>query len=331
MPAHEPGRTVPVMMRSPRSTLRLISVAWPFVLIVVLQTALATFSLQVSTSLRAFVTGESLWSKGQHDALYYLNRYADSGNRSFVDRYRQAMAIPLGDRAARLALEADQPDIQAAYQGFLKGGNHPDDIPNVIWLFRYFRWLPVMEACVRDWRTAEGVLMQLLPIGEAIDTSPHISEADRRDITRQLDEINALVTPLTKRFSDRLGEGTRQVQTVLLAANVAMALLFIVLTVWRLNSFLIHRRRIEEQLSFSANHDDMTGLANRRLFELELERMLAGPKTRHALMFIDLDQFKAVNDNGGHAAGDALLRRVSRDLVNAIRGTDLLARLGGDE
>jgi diguanylate cyclase (GGDEF)-like protein len=75
----------------------------------------------------------------------------------------------------------------------------------------------------------------------------------------------------------------------------------------------------------------MTGLANRRLFELELERMLAGPKTRHALMFIDLDQFKAVNDNGGHAAGDALLRRVSRDLVNAIRGTDLLARLGGDE
>ncbi|MDC7265680.1 EAL domain-containing protein [Shinella sp. HY16] len=319
------------MMRSPRSTLRLISVAWPFVLIVVLQTALATFSLQVSTSLRAFVTGESLWSKGQHDALYYLNRYADSGNRSFVDRYRQAMAIPLGDRAARLALEADQPDIQAAYQGFLKGGNHPDDIPNVIWLFRYFRWLPVMEACVRDWRTAEGVLMQLLPIGEAIDTSPHISEADRRDITRQLDEINALVTPLTKRFSDRLGEGTRQVQAVLLAANVAMALLFIVLTVWRLNSFLTHRRRIEEQLSFSANHDDMTGLANRRLFERELERMLAGPKTRHALMFIDLDQFKAVNDNGGHAAGDALLRRVSRDLVNAIRGTDLLARLGGDE
>ncbi|KNY15686.1 hypothetical protein AKG11_17540 [Shinella sp. SUS2] len=318
-------------MRSPRSTLRLISVAWPFVLIVVLQTALATFSLQVSTSLRAFVTGESLWSKGQHDALYYLNRYADSGNRSFVDRYRQAMAIPLGDRAARLALEADQPDIQAAYQGFLKGGNHPDDIPNVIWLFRYFRWLPVMEACVRDWRTAEGVLMQLLPIGEAIDTSPHISEADRRDITRQLDEINALVTPLTKRFSDRLGEGTRQVQAVLLAANVAMALLFIVLTVWRLNSFLTHRRRIEEQLSFSANHDDMTGLANRRLFERELERMLAGPKTRHALMFIDLDQFKAVNDNGGHAAGDALLRRVSRDLVNAIRGTDLLARLGGDE
>ncbi|MFC6445738.1 putative bifunctional diguanylate cyclase/phosphodiesterase [Shinella zoogloeoides] len=319
------------MTRSPKTTLRLLAVAWPFVLIVILQTALATFSLQVTSSLRAFVTGESLWSKGQHDALYYLNRYAESGNRSFVDRYHQAIAIPMGDRAARLALEASPADNAAAFEGFLKGGNHPDDIPNVIWLFRYFRWLPIMDASIRDWRTAEGVLMQLLPIGEAIDASRHIGEADRREITRQLDEINALVTPLTRRFSDRLGEGTRQVQTVLFAVNLAIALLFIALTVWRLNSFLTHRRTIEDQLSHSANHDDLTGLPNRRLFEEKLAGVLDNAEARHALMFIDLDQFKAVNDNGGHAAGDELLRRVSRDLSNAIRGSDVLARLGGDE
>ncbi|MGD9480937.1 putative bifunctional diguanylate cyclase/phosphodiesterase [Shinella sp. G-2] len=319
------------MKTPPKTTLRLITVAWPFVLIVVLQTVLATFSLQVTSSLRAFVTGESLWSKGQHDALYYLNRYAESGNRSFIARYRDAMAVPLGDRAARLALEADPPDTAAAFRGFLKGGNHPDDIPNVIWLFRYFRWLPVMEECIRDWRTAEGVLLQLLPIGAAVDLPPQIRDVDRREIMRQLDEINALVTPLTKRFSDRLGEGTRQVQDALFIVNAAMALLFVVLTVWRLNSFLAHRRRIEAQLSFSANHDDLTGLPNRRLFEKKLAKSLDGAGARHALMFIDLDQFKAVNDNGGHAAGDELLRRVSHDLGNAIRHTDLLARLGGDE
>ncbi len=319
------------MTYPPRKSLRLIAVAWPFVLIVILQTALATFSLQVATSLRAFVSGESLWSKGQHDALYYLNRYAETGNRSFVDRYHQAMAIPMGDREARLALEASPADVDAAFQSFLKGDNHPDDIPKIIWLFRYFGWLPIMDASIRDWRTAEGVLMQLLPIGDAIDTSRHISDADRRDIIRQLDEINALVTPLTRRFSDRLGEGTRQVQTVLFASNIAIALLFIALIVWRLNSFLTHRRSIEEQLSHSANHDDLTGLPNRRLFEEKLGQLLSGVEARHALMFIDLDQFKAVNDNGGHAAGDELLRRVSRDLGNAIRGTDVLARLGGDE
>lgn len=328
--AGQPG-AVSRMKHIPRTRLHLIAVAWPFILIVLLQTALATFSLQVTSSLRAFVTGESLWSKGQHDALYYLNRYAESGNRAFVTRFHQAIAIPLGDREARLALEADPPDTRAAFAGFLKGGNHPDDIPNVIWLFRYFRWLPVMADCIDDWRTAEGALMQLLPIGEAVDAASHISEAERRDIVRQLDEINVLVTPLTKRFSDRLGEGTRQVQTVLLASNLAMALVFILLTVWRLNSFLVHRRDIEARLSHSAHHDDLTGLPNRRLFEESLGRALDGSSTRHALMFIDLDQFKAVNDNGGHAAGDELLRRVSRDLGKAIRGTDLLARLGGDE
>lgn len=319
------------MKQIPKTRLRLFAVAWPFVLIVVLQTAFATFSLQVTSSLRAFVTGESLWSKGQHDALYYLNRYAESGNRAFVTRFHQAIAIPIGDREARLALEANPPDTEAAFQGFLKGGNHPDDIPNVIWLFRYFRWLPVMADCIDDWRTAEGALMRLLPIGETIDTSSHISDAERRDIARELDEINVLVAPLTRRFSDRLGEGTRQVQTVLLVSNLVMALVFILLTVWRLNSFLIHRREIEARLSHSAHHDDLTGLPNRRLFEESLARVLEGSSTRHALMFIDLDQFKAVNDNGGHAAGDELLRRVSCDLGKAIRGTDLLARLGGDE
>ncbi|MFS8047590.1 putative bifunctional diguanylate cyclase/phosphodiesterase [Rhizobium sp. BR 314] len=319
------------MTGASRTSLRLVTLAWPFVLIVVLQTVLATFSLQVTSSLRAFVTGESLWSKGQHDALYYLSRYAASGDPSFVARYHEAMAIPMGDRAARRALEAQPPSVDAAFRGFLAGGNHPDDIPSLIWLFRYFRWLPIMDACIRDWRTAENVLMQLQPISEAIDTSRQTSDAERRDLTRRLDEINALVTPLTKQFSDRLGEGTRQVQTILLIGNTAMALLFILLTVWRLNTFLAHRRYIEEQLSHNANHDALTGLPNRRLFEQRLATALAQPDTCHALMFIDLDQFKAVNDNGGHAAGDALLRRVSLDLGKAIRGTDLLARLGGDE
>lgn len=311
--------------------MRLVTIAWPFILIVVLQTALATFSLQVVSSLRAFVAGESLWSKGQHDALYYLSRYAESGNLSFVVRYHEAMAIPMGDRAARSALEADPPSVDAAFKGFLAGGNHPSDIPNLIWLFRYFRWLPIMDDCIHDWRTAENVLMQLQPISETIDNSGRIGDAERREITRQLDEINALVTPLTKRFSDRLGDGTRQVQTILFIGNMAMALLFILLAVWRLNSFLTHRRVIEEQLSHNANHDALTGLPNRRLFEDRLSRALEQPDTCHALMFIDLDQFKSVNDNGGHAAGDALLRRVSLDLGNAVRGTDMFARLGGDE
>jgi diguanylate cyclase (GGDEF)-like protein len=88
------------------------------------------------------------------------------------------------------------------------------------------------------------------------------------------------------------------------------------------------------RLSWQATHDPLTDLANRRVFEERLERALAGLAGRpssHVLMFLDLDQFKLVNDTCGHAAGDSLLQQVSKALLGALRPGDLLARLGGDE
>jgi diguanylate cyclase (GGDEF)-like protein len=93
--------------------------------------------------------------------------------------------------------------------------------------------------------------------------------------------------------------------------------------------------RLFRQLSYQASHDALTDLINRREFENRLIASLDGirgkPDETHALLYLDLDQFKVVNDTFGHSAGDALLRQLS-ELVHAnIRSTDLLARLGGDE
>jgi diguanylate cyclase (GGDEF)-like protein/PAS domain S-box-containing protein len=91
---------------------------------------------------------------------------------------------------------------------------------------------------------------------------------------------------------------------------------------------------LSEQLAHHASHDTLTGLANRRAFEQRLARLLEGARTgqvRHALCYLDLDQFKVVNDTCGHVAGDALLREVAQLLQSRIRSRDLLARLGGDE
>ncbi|RKQ40765.1 diguanylate cyclase [Enterobacter sp. R1(2018)] len=93
-------------------------------------------------------------------------------------------------------------------------------------------------------------------------------------------------------------------------------------------------RKMLKQLSYSASHDSLTHLANRVSFENELKRLLqsAGEnRQRHALVFIDLDRFKAVNDTAGHAAGDALLRELSSLMLSMLRTGDFLARLGGDE
>ncbi len=88
------------------------------------------------------------------------------------------------------------------------------------------------------------------------------------------------------------------------------------------------------QMAYQATHDPLTGLINRREFERRLEQALTGARElgrRHALCYLDLDQFKIVNDTCGHAAGDELLRGLSVQLAACIRGTDILARLGGDE
>ncbi|WP_039058620.1 diguanylate cyclase [Enterobacter sp. Bisph1] len=93
-------------------------------------------------------------------------------------------------------------------------------------------------------------------------------------------------------------------------------------------------RKMLRQLSYSASHDALTHLANRVSFENHLKHLLVAVQEshhRHALVFIDLDRFKAVNDTAGHAAGDALLREISSLMLSMLRSTDILARLGGDE
>jgi diguanylate cyclase len=94
------------------------------------------------------------------------------------------------------------------------------------------------------------------------------------------------------------------------------------------------QRRLSEEMSHRATHDMLTGLLNRLEFESRLSRMLASAKVGQgdgALMYIDLDQFKLVNDACGHAVGDQLLRQVSTLLQSCVRGRDTVARLGGDE
>ncbi|WP_295852594.1 EAL domain-containing protein [uncultured Xylophilus sp.] len=94
------------------------------------------------------------------------------------------------------------------------------------------------------------------------------------------------------------------------------------------------QRRIAGEVSYRATHDMLTGLVNRAEFESRLDTLLRRAQadgSHNALLYIDLDQFKIVNDACGHAAGDTLLRLVGRLLNGVVRGRDTVARLGGDE
>ncbi len=93
-------------------------------------------------------------------------------------------------------------------------------------------------------------------------------------------------------------------------------------------------RELERLLTYQASHDQVTGLINRREFERRLRELIIQARTdrsHHVLCYIDLDQFKLVNDTCGHNAGDELLRQLSGILTEKLRSSDVLARLGGDE
>lgn len=97
---------------------------------------------------------------------------------------------------------------------------------------------------------------------------------------------------------------------------------------------LTERKKFEESLKYQATHDELTGLPNRWLFHLQLKQAMAQTsrsRQHMALMFLDLDDFKNVNDGHGHACGDALLVQVSKRMRGLLRENDMLARMGGDE
>ena len=93
-------------------------------------------------------------------------------------------------------------------------------------------------------------------------------------------------------------------------------------------------RTMEKRLSYQASHDALTGLINRREFEVRLKQTIRNSQTEditHSICFLDLDKFKIINDTSGHAAGDEFLKQISKTIQSLLRQTDILARLGGDE
>lgn len=324
---------------------RLTRLVLPFAAIVLLQASIAGLSLKILSSVRAYIAGESIWSRAQKDAVYSLTQYLHSGQDVFFRQYRTALAVPLGDQFARLALELEKPDDETARAGFLQGGNHPDDVPELIWLFRNFRHVSYLEAAIQQWIATDSMLLQLGIFGDAIRTEMRAGlqgdELKLRSLSSELYDLNRNLTVHANAFSEVLGEGSRSIRMILAGLNSATAAALIFLMIWHTRRLVQQRESFEaalneekKRLAWQAAHDPLTQLANRREFEAQLREHLGRLRVGqvpHLVMVIDLDQFKIVNDTCGHLAGDRLLREISEVMKRETRPGDVVARLGGDE
>lgn len=446
---------------------RLLGIVWPFIAVALFQALLGCISLYTLSVVRSYVAGESLWSKGQKDALHYLNRYAVGQDPVDYLKYRQAIAIPQGGRALREALDRPEPSLEEARRAILQGGNHPDDVSGIIWMYRNFRNVSYMQKTIHWWSVGDTYLDQLDRLAQDIHTQIARGDGDPTQVERWRDQINVIneaVTPAARAFSDALGEGSRFILRLLIVINLLTVFVLIMLALLRVHMLLAQRRiyahalQVEREraqvtlesigdgvittdvegaivymnpaaeglthwktgqasglplaalfnlldeddrrdssaliehilsgrlrggaagskliqrldgstvsvnlvgtpihsdgvisgavlvlrdmtqerqylanLSWQASHDPLTGLVNRSEFERRLDHVLntsAASAGHHCLMFLDIDQFKLVNDTSGHAAGDDLLRHLCQTLPRGLRDGDTLARLGGDE
>lgn len=417
--------------------------------------------LELMSGGRAYVYGEGRWSKGQQTAVFNLDRYAETGQPRYLRAAREALDVPLGDREARLALSGDAYDYQRAYDGMLRGGHHPSDIPTMIWMLEHFENAPYFRRAIGTWAEADNDILRLASLAGRLEREWASSSPNRAEVARlrqELMRIDRRLRPLENRFSQALGEGLRTLKLVFvvlsavlfLASAVAVMMIFrwairhisasermfwatiehapVGVALVRGDGRFVHvndtlcgtlgygreeimdlsvadilvpsadsrpagllrraadagdagvtvetrclkrngdalwcklnlarfpdhhsakgrgadefiatlediseSRRLSEELSYQAAHDPLTGLLNRRRFEADLSEALEQARLRaleHTLGFIDLNDFKRVNDTAGHLAGDRLLEAVAGAMRSCLRSADSLARVGGDE
>lgn len=173
---------------------------------------LSYFAIDALAATRAYIGGESLWSKAQKQATYHLGRYAHFRDETDFQQFQAHLAIPLGDRKARIELQKDSFDAEIARQGFLEGGNHPEDLAGMIRLFRYFGGFGYMKRAIAIWTEGDTWIEALRQAGEALREEIQRGKATPASIKAhiaRIDDINARLTPLEEAFSRTLGDAAR--------------------------------------------------------------------------------------------------------------------------
>jgi len=313
------------------------AIIWMFAAIVLCLLVLADFSFGVLSSVRAYVGGESRWSKAQKDAVFHLQKYAVSHAPDDLRRFRENIGVTLGDHAARMEMNKAHPDIQKVRQGFIRGGNDIDDVDGMYYLYQRFAWVGFMQRAIQAWEAADHYIVKLDEAGRSLQReieSPSPRLPDIEFTLAEVSSINENLTPIENQFVDALSEASRVayqlLQGILFAATPALLILGTVLSL----RILQQRRREDDRVHHIAFHDDLTALPNRLMLTERLDQALGRHRRAEmtlAVLYMNLDRFKVINDSLGHEAGDGLLCLVADRLRAQLREGDSLARVGGDE
>lgn len=197
------------------------------VVLALIAAAFTYTALNILSGGRAYIHGEGRWSKAQQEAVFFLDRYAERGDPADLARARAALAVPLGDREARLALQGAAYDPARARRGFLRGENHPSDVPTMIWLFEEFEHAPYFRDAIDIWARADVHILRLRELADALaeqwrEGTP--SGTAIEELRTELTAIDQRLRAFEKEFSATLNRGLRTLQLALAVTGVLVLL-----------------------------------------------------------------------------------------------------------
>jgi len=251
-----------------------VAVLAPSMVVITLLTGLAVTSVNVLGSLRAYVGGESLWSKARSEAVQHLRDFALTQNPADYAAFEAALALPKGDQQAREEMLRDAPDLTRVREGFIAGGNHPDDVNGMITLFRRFGTQPALHDALEAWNHGDDLLGQVRTLGLRLHYATKVpgAAADVPQLLHQIRTLDEELLSTEKRFSASLAEVSRLTEKVLIGSTLS-ATLVLSLLVLLLVRRSMHRQVAHRQALLSANEPWMLAAAAAELglFELEID------------------------------------------------------------
>lgn len=200
-------------------TKKLYAVIGVMTCLVTLELLTLLFAMNTLSTVRAFIGGNSNWSKAQKDATYNLNLFLNTKEEKYFSEFQRHIKICLGDRNARLELLKIKPNFDLAYSGLIEGGLHPEDIPGIVRMVRYFKKFPYIKDSLEIWARGDELITLLQENGNQLHTalrSEVVSEAQVKELVVDTYSLNQKLTAIEDSFATILGEGSRWLENLLM-------------------------------------------------------------------------------------------------------------------
>lgn len=202
---------------------------------------MVNISINTSSGIRAYVAGEGYWAKAQKEAGMHLSNYIITENPEEYEHFKSVLRVIDGDRIAREELQKEDFDYDVVYDGFITGYNHPDDIQNMVDLFRRFQNFSHVKEAIEIWSAADTKIEEFksfaASIHSEIQNKSTISDAQKTQWMEELEILDHELTELEYNFSLAMGDMTRLVNEIFRWSTIILGLILIFIGIWITSRF----------------------------------------------------------------------------------------------